>query len=598
MSKTTITKLITGTILFFLVVCASTNKGYSQFLGLYSYIYENDSTTNGNICLNDTLTGYIGWSHTGSYIPGDNVDFLVDWGDGVVDPYTNTPILDAGGYGVIDSSIILSHTYTLSGSYSVIISSLDNYSNADADTFYFTASNLCGDIQIGTYLDNGDGLWGSGDILLPAVDLLLTSSGPSYYTTTNSWGWNYMTNIDITASPYVLEVDPFWLSATGMTTVQPVSTNYNIPTVSGATPGFYFLLDCGSSTYFDAAIDGWGWGFRAGMSTGYTYLSIHNTSCNAGPASTDISLDFDPMLTVYSSSLPGGTITSGNISWSGTSIPFGWSTVLVYFTVPPGTPALTPLAFQADITPTSATDLYPSNNTAIFHSEVRNSWDPNDKSTNVEHFIDVNTQEDIQYTVRFQNMGNDDAFDIHIVDTISALLDLSTFKVLSQSHDGSYSINPTTREVIFTFPNINLVPQSVDELLSQGFITYTIKENAGLALNSDIHNTAHIFFDGNAAVVTNTTSNVNIANVGIEESPLNAVTVYPIPANTYVQISGINPQDITSLKIYDLNGKVVQIINQTVTSSYVQVSEIPNGFYLLEIYSGMNSIVRKICIQH
>jgi hypothetical protein len=79
---------------------------------------------------------------------------------------------------------------------------------------------------------------------------------------------------------------------------------------------------------------------------------------------------------------------------------------------------------------------------------------------------------------------------------------------------------------------------------------------------------------------------------------LSAVTVYPVPANMFVQISGVAPQDITGLKILDMSGKVVQIINTTNVSSNISVSEIPNGFYLLEITSGTNSVVRKICVQH
>lgn len=596
MRKTIYSKLTTGLILL-LLICGTANKGYSQFLGLSTYWY-NDSASTGNICINDSLQGYIYWSHTGTYIPGDNVDFSVDWGDGNTDSFLNMPITDAGGYGYAGPAFP-SHLYAGTGSYSVIVSSVDNYLNAYSDTFNFNVSNFCGRVDVYVYLDNGDGVLGGGDIAAPGVDMQLTSGGPSYYGNTGTWGSVYLTNVDVNQPSYNLEVDPAWLASTGMTVVDPVAGNYTVTGVSGNTQYFNFLLDCGSSTFFDASVYGWGWGFRPAMHTGFADLYVSNASCNGTPATGDVSLDFDPLLTVYSSFPAGATVTAGNITWSGANLPLGFTYFMVYFDVPAGTPSGTPLAFLANVNPTSATDVYPADNTFAFNSEVRNSWDPNDKSTNVEHYIDGNVTEEIVYTVRFQNMGNADAINIHIDDTISNLLDLSTFKVVAQSHEGSYSIDPVTRKIVFNFPNINLVPQSVDEELSQGYIMYSIKENAGLPMNSDINNTAHIFFDSNPAVVTNTTSNVNIANVGIEgESPLSSVTVYPVPANTYVQIGGINPQDITGLKILDLNGKVVQIINTTNMNSNIQVSEIPNGFYLLEISSGTNSIVKKICVQH
>lgn len=590
-------KFLTGAILFFLVVCSTANKGHSQFLGLYTYWY-NDSISSGNVCLTDSVYGYVYWSNSGTYVPGDYVDFNINWGDGNNDPYLNVPITPSPSTGTA-GPIYPSHTYAAVGNYMVIVSAVDNYANAFADTFYFDVSTNCGRVFVHTYLDDGDGVLDFGDFPVSGVDLQLTSGGPSYYGYTSAYGSLYLSSIDITQPSYNLEVDPSWLSSTGISVIDPVAGNYNLTGLNGTTQFYNFLLDCGSSSYMDASIYGWGWGFRPAMNTGYVNLYVNNSSCPMGSATGDVSLDFDPMMTVYSSYPAGATVSAGNITWSGSNLPAGYTYFTVNFTVPAGTPAGTPLAFLANVNPTSATDANSANNNFAFNSEVRNSWDPNDKSTNVEHFIDVNTQDEIYYTIRFQNMGNAEAIDIHIDDTISNLLDLSSFRLISMSHSGSYSIDPASRKVVFTFPNINLVPQSFDEELSQGYVMYSIKENAGLPVNSDIQNTAHIFFDSNPAVVTNTTSNVNIANVGIEgESPLSSVTAYPVPANSIVYIGGINPQDITGLKILDMSGKVIQVINQNMASGFVSVSEISNGFYLLEITSGNISTVRKICVQH
>jgi hypothetical protein len=140
----------------------------------------------------------------------------------------------------------------------------------------------------------------------------------------------------------------------------------------------------------------------------------------------------------------------------------------------------------------------------------------------------------------------------------------------------------------------------MSESLSQGYIMYAIKENAGLGLNSEIENTAHIFFDENAAVVTNTTSNVNVMNpAGIETSnPLNSMVVYPTPADHLVYISGVDVEDIITIKIYDLHGKIQQVLNAGNINSTIDVTTFANGIYLMEIQTNDHSVTRKICIQH
>ncbi len=594
--KTTKLKFTIGAMFFFLLASFTTSKVYSQYTGLYCYFTE-DSIGGTNICLSEPIDAYIYWANSGPYNTGDYVDINVDWGDGNNSSYPGTPILVGGGYGYINY-ISPVHNYAVAGNYTVIVTSLDNYSNAHADTFYFNMSDLCGDVMTWVFMDDGDGVYDGGDMAMPSVPLVLTS-GVSYGVTTDVYGYAEITDIDVNQPAYTYEVDPAWLSANGLTVVSPGGGSFSVSGLGSMPQSFLFLLDCGGSSYLDIAVDGYGWGFKPATHEGYTSIHVSNASCVGGPVTSNISLDFDPLLTVFSSYLPGGVITPGNITWTGVNIPFGNFNFYLYYDVPPGTPALTPLAFNVSVTPTSATDLFPANNSFAFNSEVRNSWDPNFKATNVGTAIDVNVQDEIAYTVHFQNLGNADAMNIHIVDTLSTLLDLNSFRILSQSHEGSYSINPTTREIIFTFPNINLVPQSVDDVLSQGYITYTIKENVGNTLGSDIHNTAHIFFDSNPAVVTNTTSNVNVDTVSGIETPsvFSSMTIYPVPANDYVFINGIASEDVTSIQILDLNGRLIETV-KNVSNLMIPVNELTNGIYLMEIKSGEYKTTRKICIQH
>jgi uncharacterized repeat protein (TIGR01451 family) len=65
------------------------------------------------------------------------------------------------------------------------------------------------------------------------------------------------------------------------------------------------------------------------------------------------------------------------------------------------------------------------------------SFDPNEKEASpagygAQHFIEENT--DINYTIHFQNTGNDTAYKVVIVDTISSTLDINTLIPLVASH--------------------------------------------------------------------------------------------------------------------------------------------------------------------
>lgn len=156
---------------------------------------------------------------------------------------------------------------------------------------------------------------------------------------------------------------------------------------------------------------------------------------------------------------------------------------------------------------------YYNNNFAVSSSadqsgEVTCSYDPNDKQAypvgySDDHLVLEDTE--IEYLIRFQNTGNGPAFNINIRDTIDAGFDLSTFRLVANSHNVQTSLNPITREVLFHFPDIMLPDSTSDEPGSHGFVSYAIEPLENLPQGTQVFNTAHIFFDFNPAVVTNTT---------------------------------------------------------------------------------------------
>ncbi|MFK8005592.1 MAG: T9SS type A sorting domain-containing protein [Saprospiraceae bacterium] len=134
------------------------------------------------------------------------------------------------------------------------------------------------------------------------------------------------------------------------------------------------------------------------------------------------------------------------------------------------------------------------------------SYDPNDKRaipTGIGMENNIQRNWELDYTIRFQNTGNDTAFLVVLRDTISEHLDLATLNVRSGSHDYFYEINPE-RELKITFATIELPDSTTNLAESQGFIEYSISPKSDVSFGSVIENTAYIYFDFNAPIITNT----------------------------------------------------------------------------------------------
>lgn len=144
---------------------------------------------------------------------------------------------------------------------------------------------------------------------------------------------------------------------------------------------------------------------------------------------------------------------------------------------------------------------------------VRCSYDPNDKKSEFkgpgfDSMVMITDTSEFKYTIRFQNYGNGSAFRVVVRDTLSPNLDFNTFRFDAVSHDNlKLNWDSASRELVFDFYDIELLPQSESELESQGYIVYSIEPKTGLKHNTMVANTAHIYFDFNPAIATNTTLN-------------------------------------------------------------------------------------------
>ncbi len=135
-------------------------------------------------------------------------------------------------------------------------------------------------------------------------------------------------------------------------------------------------------------------------------------------------------------------------------------------------------------------------------SSVANSFDPNDKSATPRLSpSQVTAGKYIDYTIRYQNTGNDTAFNIVVTDTLSSQLQANTLEMISTSHQTKTTI--IGNAVSFEMRNILLPDSNVNERKSHGFIRFRIKPKNTLVAGDSIKNKAAIYFDYNSPVITN-----------------------------------------------------------------------------------------------
>ncbi len=224
---------------------------------------------------------------------------------------------------------------------------------------------------------------------------------------------------------------------------------------------------------------------------------------------------------------------------------------------------------------------------------VTGSYDPNDKSAVPEgygeqHFVAANT--DLEYLIRFQNTGTDTAFRVVIRDQISPYLDPASVRPGAASHPYTWSLGGTG-ELVFTFDPIALPDSNTNLAASQGFVQFRIAQRANLPQNTRFENTAAIYFDFNAPVVTNTvfhTIQPLFKPTSSVESPVFAagerLKIWPNPASEVAYISFkdkvLSPR---KLSLYDLSGRLAAVTFSSENTVAVQRGKLPAGMYLVKI---------------
>jgi uncharacterized repeat protein (TIGR01451 family) len=165
-------------------------------------------------------------------------------------------------------------------------------------------------------------------------------------------------------------------------------------------------------------------------------------------------------------------------------------------------------------------DCQPANNSISHNFIVVGAYDPNYKEAYPENVLSA-TDSVITYTIHFQNVGSAPTTFIEIIDTLPAYVNPASLQLVGAFHH-PYDFNISGEGILtWRFDPYALPDSASDPIGSQGYVSFAVTVKPGLPTGTLIKNTAHIYFDFNEAVVTNTVVNNIDLCLGLTSPPTN-----------------------------------------------------------------------------
>jgi uncharacterized repeat protein (TIGR01451 family) len=213
----------------------------------------------------------------------------------------------------------------------------------------------------------------------------------------------------------------------------------------------------------------------------------------------------------------------------------------------------------------------------------------------------------LEYMVHYQNTLNVGVQNVIVVDTLDNNLDWTSLRPVYASFPAKIAVTQSGafRIATFTFSNINLTTQAVNDARSQGMFTYTIKQRPGLTAGTQFRNRAAIYMDYNEPFLTNYTLNtigIPIDNVNeIGTKPASSFVVYPNPASSsFTAVINSDATHTTDLSVCDVTGKVM--ISQTLAlakgaqNATTDISQLAPGIYFIVLNNNGKTQTQKLVI--
>ncbi|MEO8590322.1 MAG: T9SS type A sorting domain-containing protein [Flavobacteriales bacterium] len=336
--------------------------------------------------------------------------------------------------------------------------------------------------------------------------------------------------------------------------------------------------------------------FRPGFPVRYDVLCR-----NVGTVTTDagLSLVLDDGLSLDSASITPGSIAGNTITWAlGPMLSLQNIQLSVYCTQSVADTLGSPVTTTAEITPITG-DLVPEDNTVTTNNQVVGSFDPNDIVVDpTEVLADEVDDAVLDYTIRFQNTGTDTAFTVAVENVLPTNAYLPSFEVIGSSHPMTLIYYDFDHKMRFQFDQILLPDSGTNELGSHGYVRYRVKPQPGLVVGDTVKNTAAIYFDLNAPVITNTAITV-VESSASTPSPneQGTFTVYPNPSSGKLFVRAEEAMTGAVLRLSDAVGRIVHTERMNGASCALDLSELPKGIYSVTIRSETRSMTQRVILR-
>lgn len=426
---------------------------------------------------------------------------VTSFGDGL--SYSSPLTVSSAGYDAV-----FTHAYALPGTYTIKTILLNGTTIVDSVSFSYQYK-MCNVLEGKFYIDNN----GTGNYE-PSLDELnrytvkvaIDSNGTPVDTISATSGF-YYTAYGTPGDVYTVRVIS---TIAGLSVTSPASgfINNTLSSSVYAAGTNYFGMTCNSVPGNNLRIRS---ANRCGSHQYGGELLVDNLYCTASTTPSIVTLRISPKY-LYQSAIPTPSSVSGNtLTWDLTGV--SSTGVPVHISISGERPYSSSSYLPGDTVHSHGiiSPFIGDTDTTDNHTDpvdtVKSGYDPNFIDVSPSGYIPSGTR--LQYTIGFENTGNDTAFNIYILDTLSDDLDPATLEIVTASaamdiytfHAGGHTI------VKFDFPHINLLDSSHHNLCN-GMVIYTIKTRNGLPDCRHIPNRAGIYFDDNPVVMTNTIENI------------------------------------------------------------------------------------------
>jgi hypothetical protein len=243
---------------------------------------------------------------------------------------------------------------------------------------------------------------------------------------------------------------------------------------------------------------------------------------------------------------------------------------------------------------------------------ITSSIYPNQKSaqpSGVGPYHLISPNDELDYTIQFQNTGLDTAYNVEIIDTLDTEhLDITSIQPGAASDKYSFFVD-NSGVASFAFNNIHLPQSSINEPASHGFVKYKIRQKEENSSGTIIDYSASILFDYNLPINTQF-GFVTIANkdsIFISSVPPlltktgYQVVVFPNPFDEKIQfiIDGPAVNSNYSVTIFNLLGEQLYTAGGFHVGSFIITPDLrEDGIYFYKIYDdkellGAGKLIRK-----